>query len=56
MECPGTWFMHIETQFAPKNITIDNRKYKHLVISLPQDFIMLVLDVIQKPPLIVIFC
>ena len=46
---PEAWFIHIETLFRTKNITQDNTKYEYLIISLPQDVIVSVLDIIQNP-------
>ncbi|XP_065362010.1 uncharacterized protein LOC135955585 [Calliphora vicina] len=47
---PEAWFIHAETQFNTKGITRDNTIYEHLIVSLPQDVIVSVIDVIQNPP------
>ncbi|XP_046805807.1 uncharacterized protein LOC124420901 [Lucilia cuprina] len=47
---PEAWFIHVETQFNTKGITRDNTKYVYLIVSLPQDVIVSVIDVIRNPP------
>lgn len=50
VEHPEAWFIHVETLFSAKGITRDNTKYEHLIVSLPQEVIMSVIDVVQNPP------
>ncbi|XP_061398050.1 uncharacterized protein LOC133333774 [Musca vetustissima] len=47
--CPEAWFIHVEMQFATKGIVVDKTKYEYVITALPQDVIMMVLDVIQNP-------
>ncbi|XP_046810027.1 uncharacterized protein LOC124420610 [Lucilia cuprina] len=48
--CPEAWFIHAEMQFANRKVTQDITKYEYVVTALPQDVIVTVLDIIQKPP------
>lgn len=50
MNHPEAWFIHIETLFNAKRISTDNTKYEYLIISLPQEIIISVIDIIQNPP------
>ncbi|XP_046802960.1 uncharacterized protein LOC124418963 [Lucilia cuprina] len=50
-EHPEAWFIHVETMFRNKRIQNDNSKYEHIIISLPQEVIMSVIDIVQNPPL-----
>lgn len=47
--CPEAWFVHVEMQFATKRITRNITRFEHVVASLPQEVIMTVLDVVQRP-------
>lgn len=47
---PEAWFIHIETLFNTKGIVRDNTKYENLIVSLPQEVIMSVIDIVQNPP------
>lgn len=47
---PEAWFIQVESQFELFRVTRDKSKYAHVISALPQDTIIKVLDVIQKPP------
>lgn len=49
-KCPTTWFIQVETQFSINKIKKDRSMYEHVIISLPQDIIMTVVDIIENPP------
>lgn len=50
LDYPEAWFIHAETLFENKGIIRDNTKYEYLIVSLPQDVIMSVIDIVQNPP------
>ncbi|XP_065356419.1 uncharacterized protein LOC135950819 [Calliphora vicina] len=50
ISCPQAWFIQTEIQFNIKQITDDTTKYQHVIIALPQEVIIKILDVLQKPP------
>lgn len=49
-DSPESWFIVAEAQFRACNITTENRRYTHLLASLPSDAIQQVRDIIQNPP------
>lgn len=48
--CPEAWFIQAEMQFLLHNVDDDNIKFQLVIISLSQDIITKVLDVVQNPP------
>lgn len=49
-KCPTTWFIQVETQFSINKVKKDRIKYEHVIVALPQDIIMTVVDIIENPP------
>ena len=47
---PIGWFVQAESQFATKNVTVDETKYHHLVGALDKDTVTRVLDILVTPP------
>ncbi|KAJ3663672.1 hypothetical protein Zmor_007903 [Zophobas morio] len=47
---PAAWFFQAEAQFNLKRITSDASRYEHVITALPQDIVILVVDILQKPP------
>ncbi len=47
---PEVMFKQAETQFAIRNITVDNTKYAYIVAALDQDMASRVLDLLSNPP------
>ena len=47
---PLGWFVQAESQFATKNVTVDQTKYDHLVSSLDKETVTRVLDLLVAPP------
>lgn len=47
---PAAWFFQAEAQFNLKRITSDVSRYEHVITALPQDIVILVVDILQKPP------
>lgn len=49
--CPDTWFIQTELQFSLKGITDDTTKYQLVVISLSEDVLLKIVDIIHNPPI-----
>lgn len=49
-KCPETWFTYAEMQFSTKGITSDKTKYECIVLSLPQEVLITIIDFIRNPP------
>lgn len=47
---PVAWFIQIETQFKLSNISQDKKMFQHVILALPKETIVSVLDVIENPP------
>ena len=45
-----TWFMHAESQFHLKNITVSQTKFHHVNAALPQKEIDNVVDIVKNLP------
>lgn len=48
--CPETWFIQTELTFTLKNITDDTTKYQLVIISLPEEVLNKIVDIIHNPP------
>lgn len=49
--CPDTWFIQTELQFSFKGITDDTTKYQLVVISLSEDVLLKIVDIVHNPPI-----
>jgi hypothetical protein len=49
-QAPEAWFIQAEAQFRISRVTSDEKKFSHVVASLPQEIILKVLDVIKAVP------
>lgn len=47
---PATWFKIVESTFIINNLKNDDLKYHHVMISLPEDILNSILDLINDPP------
>ena len=51
ISCPETWYIQTELTFAFKGVVDDTAKYQLVVISLSEDILAKLIDVIHNPPL-----
>lgn len=47
---PDAWFLQVETMFARHQIRHDQSKYEYVIMSLPQEILVSIMDVIKHPP------